>query len=320
MTSTIKTAARHGSRQAISKVVVPFSRFWLAPMPAFNFALFRTGLGLATFIWFATLIPDFTTFFGEGSLAIEQLPGKGTFSVYHLFKSDIYLWIGLTLAILASGTLIAGRLTRIGGPVLGVLVPSFMAENRMLWNAGDDLLQTFCLLFGIFCLLTPSADLDTSLRGARGSDSTLTTGRMWFFQMVRIQISIVYLIAFLAKIPGSMWRDGTAAMVALRLETMQRLPVPALFENNLLVGNLTSWGTLVLEGALPFLLWNQRTRSAAIAAAVVFHLMIDWSMTIGLFSWVMILGLTTFLTPVSGRLIRSTTGGFVRDVRSPQHV
>ena len=285
------------SGKITDKVTGAFSRFWLAPAPAFNFALFRTGLGLVAFVWFATMIPDFSTFFGGGSLAIPQTPGRGAFNIFHVLQSDTYLWIGLALGLLASCGLIVGKLTRIGGPMLAVLIPGFMAESPMIWNAGDTLLQTFCLLFGIFCLLTPSADLDTPLRASAGSDSPLATGRLWFFQMVRIQMTLVYLIAFLAKVPGSMWRDGTATMVAFRLETMQRFPVPASFENNFFVGNFTTWGALILEGSLPFLLWNRRTRSAAVVAAVIFHLMIDWSMTIGLFSWVMIVGLTSFLGP-----------------------
>ncbi len=308
MTSTTEAV----SQPFISKIAGLINRFWFAPTPAFNFALFRTGLGLVAFVWFATLIPDFAAFFGDGSLTIPQRPGRGAFNIFHLLRSDTYLWIGLALGMLASSGLIVGKLTRIGGPVLGVLIPAFMAESPMIWNAGDTLLQTFCLLFGVFCLLTPSADLDTPLRASAGSDTSLTTGRLWFFQMLRIQMTIVYLIAFLAKIPGSMWRDGTATMVAFRLETMQRFPVPASFEDNFFVGNFTTWGALALEGSLPFLLWNRRTRSAAVVAAVIFHLMIDWSMTIGLFSWVMIIGLTSFLGPDFGTSIRSTTHRFAK--------
>ena len=296
MTSTTKA----DSRPVVSKIAGPLNRFWFAPTPAFNFALFRTGLGLVALVWFATLIPDFGSFFGNGSLTIPQTPGRGVFNIFDLLQSDTYLLVGLALGILASGGLIIGKLTRIGGPTLGILIPGFMAESPTIWNAGDTLLQTFCLLFGVFCLLTPNADLDTPLRASAGSDSSLTTGRLWFFQMVRIQMTLVYLIAFLAKVPGSMWQDGTATMVAFRLETMQRFPVPSFFEDNFLVGNFTTWGALALEGSLPFLLWNRRTRHAAVVAAVIFHLMIDWSMTIGLFSWVMIVGLTSFIGPDFG--------------------
>ena len=272
-----------------------WNRFWFAEMPAFNFALFRTILGLLALIWFVTLIPDFNVFFGDGSLAIDRVPGRGTFTIFSLFESEIFLWVGLALGHLASLSLLFGKLTRLGGPVLAVIIASVMAENRMLWNAGDDLLQTFALLFGIYCLLTPSSDLDTSLRIA--PTTSLATGRLWLFQLIKIQMTVVYLIAFLAKIPGSMWRDGTATMVVFRLETMERFYTPAWLETNFVVGNITTWSALALEGALPFLLWNRKTRPYAIGAAVIFHIAIDWSLYIGLFSWIMILGLTAFLGP-----------------------
>jgi len=272
---------------------------------AFNFALFRTGLGLLTFIWLVTLLPDFDAFFGTGSLAMERSPGTGWFSIFQWFESDTFLQIGLGLGLAASGTLIFGKLTRVGGPALALLIPSIMTDNLLLWNAGDHLLQTLLLLFGFYCLLTPSSDLDTPLQFQEpaSKDRLLSNSGVWLFQLVKIQMAIVYLVAFIAKVPGSTWRDGTASMIVFRLENMERFHTPGWLETNFLIGNTITWASLALEAALPILLWKRSTRPYAIAAAAVFHLVIDWTLTIGLFSWIMILGLTAFLpSDLSARL------------------
>jgi len=78
---------------------------------------------------------------------------------------------------------------------------------------------------------------------------------------------------------------------------MERFYVPGFFETNFVVANMVTWGTLILEGTLPFLLWNRRTRPWAIAAGVAFHLVIGWAISIGLFSFIMILGYIPFLGP-----------------------
>ncbi len=302
--STQRQPAANESTTAVSARVnaaaAQWRGFWLAPMPSAGFALFRTGLGVLTFLWFATLIQDLDAFFGADSLALAPIAGKGTFNVYRLFPpSSGVLWLGVGLGLVASTMLIIGRNTRAAGPFLAILFASTMAENRMLWNAGDDLLQTFCLLFGLYCLLTPSADLDTPLRSSFHLNKPLRTGRVWLFQMIRIQMSIVYLVAGVAKIPGAAWRDGTATITVFRLETLERFPTPGFLETNFYVANIATWSTLVLECSLPLLLWNKRSRPYAVVAAVVFHIAIDWTLAIGLFSWIMILGLSAFWHPGS---------------------
>lgn len=292
---------------AIKAVSRAWERFWFAPVSAFNFATYRTGLGLLTFIWFVTLLADFDAFFGAGSLALEPKPGAGWFNIFHWLESDVFLQFGLLLGFAASGTLLFGKLTRVGGPVLAVLLPSIMTENLILWNAGDDLLQTMCLLFGFYCLLTPSSDLDTplQLRRTSGISPSLEKGRGWFFQLIKMQMAIVYFVAFIEKVPGDAWRNGTASMIVARSETLERFYTPSLMETNYLIGNISTWTTLALEATLPLLLWKRTTRPYAIAAGVVFHVAIDWTLTIGLFSWIMILGLLAFLPSGTDTWLRS---------------
>lgn len=260
--------------------------WWFTPAAPQRIVIFRTGLGLITLLWFATLLPDAADFFGRASLAPQELRLTGKFTIYRWFDFDRAVHMGLWIGVLASGCLLMGKFTRVAGPVIAVLVTSTMAENPVLWNAGDGLLQTFVVLFGLYCLLTPSPNLQA--------------GPVWFFQLVKLQMTVVYLIAFISKVPGSTWREGTAVMSVFRLDGLERLPTPDFLETNFLLGNVLTWGALLLEGALPVLLWRRSTRLFAVGSAVVFHLIIDWALAIGLFSWVMILGLLAFIESTDG--------------------
>ena len=60
---------------------------------------------------------------------------------------------------------------------------------------------------------------------------------------------------------------------------------------------LTTWGTMVVEACLPFLLFLSRTRRVGIVLGVVLHLSMEYSMHLFLFQWIMMLGLLAFTKP-----------------------
>ncbi len=286
-----------------------WNQFWFGPIESsFNFSLLRTGLGITAFVWLATFIPDLTTFFGSNGLDPVPFYQTSRIGIFRWLKADIFLWIGLIVGLVASALMVWGRYVKIAGPVLAVLVASFMGENRLLWNAGDEVLRTFTLFFGFFCLLTPSYVLDTSITKASKLNVALPEGRNWLFRLIQIQMTIIYVVTFLAKIPGDMWRNGTATMTLFRLESMERFYVPDFLESNFLLGNLFTWATLLLEALLPIMLWNRRLRPFAVAAGVIFHLMIAWSISIGLFSWVMVIGYIPFLSPTFRENVNAILG------------
>ena len=56
-----------------------------------------------------------------------------------------------------------------------------------------------------------------------------------------------------------------------------------------------TWATLAIEIGLPVLVWFRPLTLPVVAAAVGFHLMIEYQMNLFLFQWLMILGWLTFL-------------------------
>ena len=278
-----------------------------APMPRVPYLLFRTMVGLVGLVWFGTLFPDLTAFFGANGLNPNPEYEPARLGLFRWLVSDVWLYVAAACGVAASGFTVAGRGLRLAAPVLAVMVMSFMADNWIIWNSGDQLFRTVSVLFGCYCLLTPSQGLNGGFRSAfkPGVGVKAEPGPIWLFRLLQIQLTLIYLVTFFEKVAGESWRSGTATLTVFRMETLDRFPVPDFLLTNIGVANLMTWSVLAVEGLLPVLLWNSRTRRMMIIVGVLFHLAIDWTLNIGVFSWIVIAVYFTFLRPedFGGRLV-----------------
>lgn len=117
----------------------------------------------------------------------------------------------------------------------------------------------------------------------------------WALRLMQIQISVVYLWTVWHKLKGDTWLDGTAVYYATRLEGLRNFPVPFILDNLLLI-KLSTWGTLVVELLLGVLVWFKETRRPMIFIGIVFHLSIEYMMSIPFFELTMIALLMNFFT------------------------
>ena len=104
-------------------------------------------------------------------------------------------------------------------------------------------------------------------------------------RLLQIQFSAVYLFAVWDKARGTMWNNGTAVSVALRITDLQRFPVPGFISHSLLLSNLLSFGTLVIELSLAVLIWNRRLRPFVLLAGLSLHLGIEYAIRVGFFGF-----------------------------------
>jgi len=250
-------------------------------------AAFRTVLGLINLVWLATLLPDLEWFYGFRAVNPPLPFERGRWNVFLLVDSEVWVGPAVALGILAALGLITGRAVRLSALVLAVLTTSLIRENSLIWNAGDGLLRIVTVLFALGCLVTPKAALTTRLFGTLDE----TGRRVWpqvpgfALRLAQLQLTAIYLSAVVEKLPGERWQDGTAAAMALKLETMERFWTPDFLTESLLVANALTWSTLFLELALPFWLWTKRTRMFAIIAGVSMHAAFDYGLHIGVFSY-----------------------------------
>lgn len=105
-------------------------------------------------------------------------------------------------------------------------------------------------------------------------------------RLIQVQLAIIYWSAFSAKLYGASWLDGSAVYYATH-RLFMRFPVPYLFDH-LWTCCLLSWGTLLIEFSLCFLVWIKELRYLILLAGVILHLGLDWSLVLPQFEFVML--------------------------------
>jgi hypothetical protein len=143
--------------------------------------------------------------------------------------------------------------------------------------------------------------LSLDQRRRAGTFWSAQTRPNWPIRLFQVQLSIAYLAAAQAKLAGQPWLHGTAVSYVLRVEDMERIPVPQWFTTNAILMNATTWSVLAVELSLAILVWIARFRPWVLAAGVLMHMSIDLSIQIGIFSYAMFVLYLAWLSPETVR-------------------
>jgi hypothetical protein len=87
----------------------------------------------------------------------------------------------------------------------------------------------------------------------------------------------------LLEAQGAPWIEGTAIGYVYHLDELRRFPLPAWFRP--IVLKFGSWCALGLEFSLGVLVWIKEFRYYVLAAGLLFHLLIEYSLNIPMFEW-----------------------------------
>lgn len=275
----------------IKTTIRSIDNFFFKPQPVYNVAIMRIGLGLILFFNWLMLIWDLPLLYGtQGIMSFETSRLYGNQLRFSLFDymaptddSVIILALINFIAILA---MTVGYKTRMATFIAFLTLVSFHHRNGMVLNSADSVLRIFLFL----SIFTPSGDafsIDRWLkkRGGKASDKPVLKSP-WALRLIQIQFCVIYVTTVLFKIRGDQWVDGTAVYVATRLDEFYRFPVPML--NNMFFIKLATWGTLIVELALGTLVWFKDLRYWVLISGVIFHLGIEYVMSIPVFEWAMI--------------------------------
>jgi hypothetical protein len=142
-----------------------------------------------------------------------------------------------------------------------------------------------------------SLDRRLAVRRGRVDPGDVPLRAPWVLRLLQIQLSILYLSAVWFKVGGETWRDGTAVSYALRIENLQRFPLPDALTTSELASNVLTFGTLAIELSLGLLVWNRRLRPWILLAGVSLHLGIDYAIRVGFFSYAILVLYIAFIPP-----------------------
>ncbi|MFF8095599.1 HTTM domain-containing protein [Streptomyces sp. NPDC016675] len=114
--------------------------------------------------------------------------------------------------------------------------------------------------------------------------------------VIMAEACLIYATAGWYKIQGSRWQDGTAAYYPLHLDYFSPWPAlsDALTANGTMV-MLITYGTVAVQVAFPFTLFNRRVKNVLLAAMMTEHAVIAVALGLPFFSLAMIAADAVFL-------------------------
>ncbi len=261
------------------------------PRPAWTLALVRILYGLLLLAWTVSLLPDASTFLAEDGLVPPEFASPIGWRWFDLSSSAASLVAIAALAAAAVSITVGWRPT--GWLLLAfVLLVAVQRRDPLIINSGDILIRNLALLLA-FSPTGAALSVDRWRSHGRAELWTAPPVAPWGLRLVQLQVMVVYFFAFWSK-SGELWRDGTAVSTALRIDDLQRFPVPDWVISSVVVMAFATWGALAIELALATLLWVKRLRPLLIALGVLLHLSIDAALLVGFFGPAMVVGLLSF--------------------------
>jgi uncharacterized membrane protein YphA (DoxX/SURF4 family) len=288
-----------GARAALAS----WDRFWFAPESTSTLAVVRIAFALVVLGWTAALGHDLVAFHSRSGVLpeqpdLDQVVGPGAWGLLGTFESDGALLATYLALFVAALMLLVGLKTRLAAVVVFIGLMALTRRNVWVLDSGDPLIRSIAF----FLMLAPSGaalslDRRFAARRGRAEPGPFPLRAPWALRLMQIQLSVLYLSAVWFKVGGETWRDGTAVSYALRIENLQRFPLPDALTTSELASNVLTFGTLAVELALGLLVWNRRLRPWVLLAGVGLHLGIDYAIRVGFFSYAILVLYLAFVPP-----------------------
>lgn len=219
--------------------------------------------------------------------SVVELPVKGVprINVLSGVRND-----NLTIAVFWATTVLAflvmiGFWTRVSSILLAILFVSLHHRNPLILY-GMDTIMRVCVIYLAIGPAGASCSLDRLIRLWKGKEQELPKVSLWPQRLIAFQMAVIYFTTVWDKWYGSHWRDGTATWYPYRLNEFARFPYPE-FLREFPVVTFTTYGTLIIELALASLVFARPLRKAILLAGLGMHGIIEYTMNIPLFGYVM---------------------------------
>lgn len=273
-----------------------------------SLAAFRIAAGVILLVDVSIRASDFAAHYTEsGILPLEALsewlgPSSWRWSLYTLLPASWWPAALLGLTAVCGGLLILGLATRLATAAAWLLAVSLHNRMPVNINAGDTLLHVL-LFWGIFLPLGTRWSVDAALRRRRGTLNGNGEDQVVFSpasSAILIQVGLLYVCSGIFKLGNQDWQAGMSLYYVMSYDAYARPAAGWLLDHaNLL--KLLTWATVVLEIAGPlvaFCPWKTGLmRVLVVGSFAAFHMGIEATMTVGLFSWVSLAGWLLFLPP-----------------------
>lgn len=187
---------------------------------------------------------------------------------------------------IVSITTAIGFWTRFSTIALALCTVSIQHRNGLVLHGGDTVLRIMLMYLALApCGKACSLDRVIALWKGKATED-LEFVSLWPQRLITFNVALIYVTTVWHKWGGTVWREGLGTWFPARLNEFKRFPVPPFF-NEIPFVYITSYGTLITELALGTLVFYRPWRKWVLAAGLLMHGYIEYSMNIPLFSFLM---------------------------------
>jgi predicted DCC family thiol-disulfide oxidoreductase YuxK len=284
-----------------------WAQIWFINSSTSPLELARIGIGAALLLHYGLAAPYLFDLWGDSGwmprhLAVSDDPWS--LSLLFLFTHPSQLVVFHVLFLACCAAFMVGWRTSWVKWVLLIGQISYDHRNPMLFYGVDKILAS--LLF-ILCLApigrAMSLDRVRAVRAVKRNDldatlppySSAWTGACT--RLMQIQMATLFFYSGISKLGGDDWWYGDAVWFVFTTDEHYNRVILDIFASQYWLVNVATYGTILIELAFPFLIWQRSTRPYLLALALFLHSQFALLMGLFYFSFVMMMGHMSFVRP-----------------------
>jgi predicted DCC family thiol-disulfide oxidoreductase YuxK len=285
-----------------------WSRVWFQDSPTSPLELVRIGIGAALLLHYAQATPLLFDLWGDAG----WMPRDVVLKIRDPWMQSVFFYIDAPwewvafhgLFLLCCAAFMVGWRTSLVKWIVLIGQISYDYRNPML-TYGVDWIVASLLFILVVAPVGRALSLDRvrAVRAAKVKDLKARLppyGNAWTgacTRLMQIQMAVLFFYSAISKLGGDDWWSGDAVWTVFTTdEYYNRIILDVLASHYWLV-NLATYGTILIEIAFAFLIWQRSTRPYLLAAAIFLHLQFGLLMGLFYFSFVMIVGHMSVVRP-----------------------
>ncbi len=266
------------------------------------------GIGAALLLHYGMLTPYLFDFWGDVGLmpraiVLRDVPDGWTQSMFFYFAAS-WQWVAFhILFLVCCAAFVVGWRTSWVKWIVLIGQISYDQRNPVLTYGVDAILASLLIILCVAPIgRAMSLDRVRAVRAAKRSnlDATLPPySSPWAgacTRLIQIQMAVLFFFSALNKF-GDDWWNGDALWVVFTTEEHYSRVILDVFASQYWLANVGTYGTILIELAFPFLIWQERTRPYLLAVALFLHAQFAVLMRLYYFSFVMMMGHMSFVRP-----------------------